>query len=203
MYIAVPMKNIIYSLTLVILLCAVSCQKQESDRCTGIFCQNGGTCVDGDCQCINGFTGNRCQTAFDSCSITSFCGHGNCDNGHCNCDLNWTGLHCDQQIAPIDSFVGVYRMVGYETTDSLGVTIPRDDTVIITKLDEINLSISAYAFVYENYYGDVANYHNYLWQSNTNSNYSLLSFNKTLDDSAHYVAEAGYKLIVLNGKKIQ
>jgi hypothetical protein len=44
-------------LTLGILSCA------KPDPCEEIVCQNGGTCVDGTCNCPEGFAGTLCETA--------------------------------------------------------------------------------------------------------------------------------------------
>ena len=36
-----------------------------ANACTGVNCANGGTCVDGNCTCVEGYKGNRC-TELDS-----------------------------------------------------------------------------------------------------------------------------------------
>jgi len=49
----------------VILFSAVifsACTKTKSDPCSGIACQNGGTCTSGTCSCPTGYTGTLCQT---------------------------------------------------------------------------------------------------------------------------------------------
>jgi len=53
------MKNFIticFSITLILTSCS------KSDPCEGIVCKNGGTCVDGKCQCPNGFEGTLCES---------------------------------------------------------------------------------------------------------------------------------------------
>jgi hypothetical protein len=52
------MKNLVYFILLV-LLTTSSCKKKEA--CDGVICQNGGSCVDGVCVCVNGYTGSQCQ----------------------------------------------------------------------------------------------------------------------------------------------
>lgn len=53
--------------TLIILLCLIifSCKKDaediQNDLCKGIICNNGGTCVNGDCNCPPQWTGTDCS----------------------------------------------------------------------------------------------------------------------------------------------
>ena len=49
---------------LIALLAVFSCSKKETtqtDLCQGVFCDNGGICQNGDCQCAPGWTGPACQ----------------------------------------------------------------------------------------------------------------------------------------------
>lgn len=48
--------NFIYLL----LLLFISCEK--SDPCTGVQCQNGGVCLDGNCDCPPGYAGTWCES---------------------------------------------------------------------------------------------------------------------------------------------
>ncbi len=40
-----------------------SCSKSDKNPCENVTCQNGGTCVNGSCNCPDGYEGNNCQTA--------------------------------------------------------------------------------------------------------------------------------------------
>jgi hypothetical protein len=42
-----------------------SCTLINPDPCSGIVCQNGGTCTSGTCSCTSLFDGNRCQQGKD------------------------------------------------------------------------------------------------------------------------------------------
>lgn len=35
----------------------------ENDPCEAVSCLNGGSCIDGTCECIDGYTGSECKTA--------------------------------------------------------------------------------------------------------------------------------------------
>jgi hypothetical protein len=38
-----------------------SCKKEEKDPCDGVTCLNGGNCVNGHCDCPEGYTGSDCS----------------------------------------------------------------------------------------------------------------------------------------------
>lgn len=75
-----------------------ACKKE--DPCENVSCQNGGTCDDGTCICINGFSGQFCQTAPDPCAGIICLNGGSCANGVCNCPTGYTGSDCSQQTTP-------------------------------------------------------------------------------------------------------
>jgi hypothetical protein len=52
---------IIFSISLI---AVSSCSKDEDtdNPCASVTCENGGTCVNGSCDCPAGYGGNRCQT---------------------------------------------------------------------------------------------------------------------------------------------
>jgi hypothetical protein len=41
---------------------AVTYTACNKDKCKDVVCQNGGTCSEGNCNCLAGFEGDRCQT---------------------------------------------------------------------------------------------------------------------------------------------
>jgi len=72
-------------------LCLASC----GDPCDDVACQNGGTCIEGDCSCPSGFSGTTCQIE-DLCITQPInCQNGGtCVNGSCDCPAGYTGTNC-------------------------------------------------------------------------------------------------------------
>lgn len=62
------------------------------DACKDVVCQNGGTCVDGDCTCPVGYEGTNCQTLSRDKFIGVFTGSETCtvgtDNYSITCSAN-------------------------------------------------------------------------------------------------------------------
>jgi len=54
-------KFVTYSLLLVSLF-TFSCNKDDEDSCDDIYCENGGTCSDGRCNCPTFYEGSTCET---------------------------------------------------------------------------------------------------------------------------------------------
>ncbi|MBK8634240.1 MAG: calcium-binding EGF-like domain-containing protein [Saprospiraceae bacterium] len=52
-----------YKFTILLFIATLLCFScAEKDPCEGVTCQNGGTCFEGKCQCLDGFEGNSCET---------------------------------------------------------------------------------------------------------------------------------------------
>lgn len=73
------MKTLLNYITIIIIAAALfSCEKDDKDTqptatidpCTNVVCQNDGWCVNGGCNCIIGYTGDRCQKQKIPTSIT-------------------------------------------------------------------------------------------------------------------------------------
>ncbi len=74
-----------------ILLLAPSCSK---DACDGVVCQNGGNCVEGNCECPPGFSGASCEIK-DLCFGVTCQNGGNCVDGTCDCPPGFSGVSCE------------------------------------------------------------------------------------------------------------
>jgi len=75
----------LHSILLIISLFLFSC---SSDPCEGINCVNG-FCVDGTCQCDEGYAGTLCDELP--------CANGTYENGKCQCPEGFYGTLCDTE----------------------------------------------------------------------------------------------------------
>ncbi len=82
-------------------VCFTSCK----DECEDVNCQNGGTCIEGDCECPEGFTGINCQTELqpDPCENITCENGGTCNDGNCDCQEGFTGTNCETVVDPCEN----------------------------------------------------------------------------------------------------
>ena len=91
------------------LLLMISCKE---DPCDTLICVNDGTCVDGKCQCPEGFIGPTCGIQLDPClqKPCSEAGTQACVSNdgiaRCDCKLGFEGELCETLWE--DKFVGAY-----------------------------------------------------------------------------------------------
>ncbi|MEZ4722573.1 MAG: hypothetical protein R2813_11930 [Flavobacteriales bacterium] len=65
------------------------------DQCKEITCINGSSCEKGECQCIDGYSGDRCEIE-DRCITRDIAcqNGGTCSSGECNCPEGFSGANC-------------------------------------------------------------------------------------------------------------
>lgn len=99
-----------------------SCEKDDPDPCENVTCLNGGVCVNGSCDCPDGYSGLQCET-FDDCFNVTCLNGGTCVNGICNCPDGYSGSDCSQQVTPdriritkidITRFPATYNGAGWD-----------------------------------------------------------------------------------------
>lgn len=79
-----------------------------SDPCKDVVCENEGTCDEGVCTCLDGFSGTNCEIE-DLCvtqAITCDNG-GTCLDGTCDCTAGYEGTNCETEMRT--KFVGTYN----------------------------------------------------------------------------------------------
>lgn len=79
------------------------------DKCKNTTCENGGTCLDGECQCPANYTGENCET-FTPCSGVTCANGGTCDTntGDCLCAQGYEGPTCASE--SVDKYIGSYTV---------------------------------------------------------------------------------------------
>lgn len=88
------MKLIFQCISVSLLILFVSCGTE--DLCDSITCNNDGVCVEGICDCPEGFSGPQCNTE-DLCVTQSIdcLNGGTCLEGICDCPDGYTGVNCE------------------------------------------------------------------------------------------------------------
>ena len=90
-----------------------SCRK---DPCDSVNCKNGGTCIDGTCDCPEGYSGTECDT-YDPCTNITCLNGGTCANGTCNCPTGYSGSDCGTELTPTSVIITGITVNDYPMTD--------------------------------------------------------------------------------------
>ena len=79
--------------------CNEEVQRLKDKLCQVVHCQNGGLCLEGDCQCLDGFSGEYCEVTDDPCQFVQCENGGICDakfgDAECHCPNGFTGVFCE------------------------------------------------------------------------------------------------------------
>lgn len=94
-------KNILLTtLAIVAIFIVTTYAACTADKCAGLQCLNGGICYSGECACVPGYTGARCDIKVDTnpCTKLECQNGGTCVDGTCKCPSGYYGLLCEQKV---------------------------------------------------------------------------------------------------------
>jgi len=120
------LKNLIYSCFAVLLFTA--CGDDPVDPCADVDCGANGMCLDGTCDCEDGYSGTNCEI-FDPCFSVDCGENGQCVDGTCACDDGYYGDSCENLIQEL--FVGTWN----------GLDCDGDDYTIVISAGEMPLDL--------------------------------------------------------------
>jgi len=103
-------------LVLICLVAMMAIMQSCKDECKDVNCQNGGSCIEGTCECLEGFSGTNCETR----GIDAFIGA-------------WTGNNVCPDEDPLLINVDIAEIEGSDTM--VTVAIDGEDPFTATLID--------------------------------------------------------------------
>ena len=94
-----------------------------TDPCKDVTCQNGGTCVEGDCECADGYTGTNCETEERAQFIGTYSVSESCTSGNYTYNVTVSNSSTGATAIIIGNF-GDYSTNVNATVDGDNITIP-------------------------------------------------------------------------------
>ncbi|WP_299207618.1 hypothetical protein [uncultured Dokdonia sp.] len=126
------LKKLIYLCFVTIMLS--SCGDDPFDPCAVIDCGLNGECLDGTCDCEDGYFGVNCEI-FDPCFAIDCGDNGTCIDGTCDCEEGYYGDNCELIIK--DRFVGTWSGIDCEGDNFELIIQPGATIVTLTIADEL------------------------------------------------------------------
>ena len=72
------MKTRLFQILGVVAVTTIGLTSCETDECKDVTCENDGVCVDGTCDCTEGYTGTNCETAWTEAFLGTYDGVDTC-----------------------------------------------------------------------------------------------------------------------------
>jgi len=185
------MNPMIRSLLLPIVIALLSFGSISCGDCVGAFgkekveCNNGGTCNDGECDCLKGYSGVSCDS-LDLCELNDvICVFGDCQDGLCECQSGYEGKLCETESRV--KFLGKYR-VSTEACDPLDTIAGREIEIKRDIFDASRINISD-LFGYNNF--PINGFFSKVEASVTPNSNSFVIFGQSPDDNSKTISGSG------------
>jgi hypothetical protein len=112
------------SLATALTLGLASLNSCTEDKCKDVTCDNGGACVDGTCECADGYEGTTCQTESRDKIIASFTVSETCSiSGNANYTVTITKSASDVTKVVVSPFGGYTGATGILTLEGTTLTL--------------------------------------------------------------------------------
>ena len=181
----------IRSLLLPVILAIISLGSVSCGECVGAFgkekveCNNGGTCNDGECDCLKGYSGVSCDS-LDLCELNDVvCVFGACQDGLCECQSGYEGELCETESRM--KFLGTYR-VSTEGCDPLDTIAGREIEIKRDPFEASKITISD-LFSYETF--PVNGFFSLVEASATPNSMNFNIFGQSPDDNSKTISGSG------------
>lgn len=181
----------IRSLILPVVIAILSFGSISCGDCVGAFgkekvvCNNGGTCNDGECDCLKGYSGPSCDS-LDLCELNDVvCVFGDCEDGLCFCQNGYEGEVCE--IESRVKFLGKYR-VSAERCDPLDTVAGREIEIQRDAFDASKITISN-LFSYNNF--PINGFFSRIEATATPNSMNFNIFGQSPDDNAKTISGSG------------
>lgn len=98
------------------------------DPCKDVVCENGGTCIEGTCDCATGYEGDNCADEMRAKFVGSYSVADNCSaTGTASYTVNVSNSSTDVSTVLISNFWGLFTNNVTATVDGTNITIANQE----------------------------------------------------------------------------